>query len=39
MTFGTSIAIALLSFVNVFVVARSLGPTGRGEVAFLMTAA
>jgi O-antigen/teichoic acid export membrane protein len=37
MTYGTNVLVAALSFVNVFVVARSLGPAGRGEVAFLTT--
>lgn len=38
-TFGTNVTVAVLSFLSVLIVARSLGPTGRGEVAFLMTAA
>ena len=38
-TFGTQIAIAVLSLVNVLLVARTLGPTGRGDVAFLTTIA
>jgi O-antigen/teichoic acid export membrane protein len=38
-TFGTSIAVAVLSLVNVLIVARALGPTGRGNVAFLTTIA
>src|SRR5215210_2183003 len=36
-TFATQLAIALLSFASVLVVARSLGATGRGEVTLLMT--
>jgi O-antigen/teichoic acid export membrane protein len=36
-TLGTQLAIAAISFVNVLVVARALGPTGRGEVTLLMT--
>jgi O-antigen/teichoic acid export membrane protein len=38
-TFGANIGIAVLSFVSVLIVARSLGPSGRGQVAFLTTAA
>jgi O-antigen/teichoic acid export membrane protein len=38
-TFGANIGIAVLSFVSVLIVARSLGPAGRGQVAFLTTAA
>jgi O-antigen/teichoic acid export membrane protein len=38
-TYGTNLAVAVLSFTNVLVVARSLGPTGRGDVAFLTTIA
>jgi O-antigen/teichoic acid export membrane protein len=34
-TYGTNIAVAVLSLVNVLVVARTLGPAGRGGVAFL----
>jgi O-antigen/teichoic acid export membrane protein len=34
-TYGANLAAALLSLANVLVVARVLGPTGRGEVAFL----
>ncbi|MGE5691497.1 MAG: oligosaccharide flippase family protein [Pseudomonadota bacterium] len=34
-TFGTQLAVAALSLVNVLVVARALGAEGRGEVAFL----
>ncbi len=38
-TFGSSIAVAGLSFLNVIVTSRSLGPEGRGEVAFLFAIA
>jgi len=34
-TFGTSITVAVLSLVNVLIVARTLGATGRGQVALL----
>jgi O-antigen/teichoic acid export membrane protein len=34
-TWGTNIAIAVLSLVNVLIVSRTLGPSGRGDVAFL----
>lgn len=34
-TYGAQVAVALLSLVNVLIVARALGVTGRGEVAFL----
>src|SRR5438477_3063006 len=34
-TYGTNLAAAVLSLVNVLVVSRALGPTGRGSVAFL----
>jgi O-antigen/teichoic acid export membrane protein len=36
-TFGTQLGIAALSFVNVLVVARELGPVGRGQLALLIT--
>jgi O-antigen/teichoic acid export membrane protein len=36
-TYGTNLATALLSLGNVLLVARGLGPSGRGEVALLMT--
>jgi O-antigen/teichoic acid export membrane protein len=36
-TFGTQLAVAVLSFASVLVVARALGPAGRGEVALLTT--
>ena len=35
-TYATNAAAAALSLVNVLIVARALGPTGRGEVAFLI---
>ena len=38
-TYGTNIAVAVLMFGNVLVTARSLGPTGRGQVALLTTIA
>jgi len=38
-TYGTNFAAAILGLANVFIVARSLGPTGRGDVAFVMTVA
>jgi O-antigen/teichoic acid export membrane protein len=34
-TYGTNLAAAVLSLVNVLVVSRALGPAGRGNVAFL----
>jgi O-antigen/teichoic acid export membrane protein len=34
-TYGTNLAIGVLSLVNVLVVSRALGPAGRGSVAFL----
>jgi O-antigen/teichoic acid export membrane protein len=34
-TYGTNLGVAVLSLVNVLVVARTLGPVGRGQVAFL----
>jgi O-antigen/teichoic acid export membrane protein len=36
-TYGTQIAAAALSLLNVLIVSRALGPAGRGDVAFLMT--
>ena len=36
-TYGTNVAVAVLSLVNVLVVARALGPSGRGDVALLTT--
>lgn len=38
-TFGTQLGVAVLSFASVLVVARTLGPAGRGEVAFVITIA
>jgi O-antigen/teichoic acid export membrane protein len=37
--YGTQVAGAGLGLVNVLIVARALGPTGRGEVAFVLTMA
>ncbi len=39
LTYGTLLVASALSLLNVFVVARSLGATGRGDVAFLTTMA
>jgi len=39
LTYGTSLAVAALSLLNVLIVARSLGPDGRGQVVFLTTIA
>ncbi len=38
-TYGTQVAGAVLGLVNVLIVSRTLGPTGRGNVAFLLTMA
>ena len=38
-TYGTNLAAAALLFLNVLVTARTLGPTGRGQVALLTTIA
>ena len=38
-TYGTHVAVSVLSLVSVLIVARVLGATGRGEVAFLITIA
>lgn len=38
-TYGTAVLASGLSLVNVLVTARALGPTGRGDVAFLTTMA
>ena len=38
-TYGANVTAAVLSLANVFVTARALGPTGRGELAFLTTIA
>ncbi len=37
--YSTQIAIAVLSLCNVLIVARALGPSGRGDVVFLITIA
>jgi O-antigen/teichoic acid export membrane protein len=34
-TYGTNLTVAILSLVNVLIVSRKLGPTGRGDVVFL----
>jgi O-antigen/teichoic acid export membrane protein len=39
LTFATYVAVGVLSLLNVVIVARALGPTGRGDVAFLTTIA
>jgi len=39
LTYGTNLTVAVLSLVNVLIVARALGPVGRGDVAFLITVA
>ncbi len=36
-TFGTNVAVAVLSLVNVLITARALGAEGRGEIVFLTT--
>jgi O-antigen/teichoic acid export membrane protein len=38
-TYGQQVAGAALGLVNVLIVSRSLGPTGRGQVAFVLTMA
>lgn len=38
-TYGTNLAVAVLSLVNVLVIARALGASGRGAVAFLVAVA
>lgn len=38
-TYGTNLTIAVLSLGNVLIMAYALGPSGRGEVAFLMAMA
>ena len=38
-TYATQLTVALLSFVGVLIVARGLGPSGRGDVALLTTIA
>ncbi|HEX6420796.1 MAG TPA: oligosaccharide flippase family protein [Acidimicrobiales bacterium] len=37
LTYGTNVAVATLSLVNVLITSRALGPEGRGHVAFLTT--
>lgn len=39
LTYGTNIGASILQLINVFIIARALGPTGRGDVAFLTTVA
>jgi O-antigen/teichoic acid export membrane protein len=38
-TFGSQVAVAVISLGNALIVARALGPTGRGDVVFLTTIA
>ncbi|GAA3346910.1 hypothetical protein GCM10020358_59730 [Amorphoplanes nipponensis] len=38
-TYGAQVAVAVLGLANVLVIARSLGPDGRGDVAFLTAVA
>ena len=38
-TYGTNVGASALGLVNVLIVSRTLGPAGRGQVAFLMTMA
>jgi O-antigen/teichoic acid export membrane protein len=38
-TYGTQLFAAALSFFSVLIVSRALGPSGRGDVAFLITVA
>jgi O-antigen/teichoic acid export membrane protein len=38
-TYGTNVAVSALSLANVVVISRVLGPSARGEVAFLITVA
>ena len=38
-TFGRKLLVAFLSLLNVLIVARTLGPTGRGDVVFVTTLA
>lgn len=38
-TFGTNLGVAVISLLNVLVTARTLGPSGRGELALLTTIA
>jgi O-antigen/teichoic acid export membrane protein len=37
LTYGTNLTAAALSLGNVLIISRALGPTGRGDVAFLIT--
>jgi O-antigen/teichoic acid export membrane protein len=37
LTYATQLAVAALSLVNVLIVSRALGPSGRGDVVFLTT--
>jgi O-antigen/teichoic acid export membrane protein len=37
LTYGTNLGVSVLSLTQVLIVARVLGPAGRGEVAFLIT--
>lgn len=39
LTYGTNVTAAVLSLTNVLIVARTLGPSGRGDVAFLIAIA
>ena len=39
LTYATNVAVAVLGLVNVLIIARALGPEGRGSVAFLTTVA
>ncbi len=39
LTYGTNLAVSVLSLVNVLVISRALGPSARGSVAFLITVA
>ena len=38
-TYGTHVAVSVLSLASVLIVARVLGATGRGDIAFLITIA
>jgi O-antigen/teichoic acid export membrane protein len=39
LTYGTNLAVAVLSFLSVLITARALGASGRGDIAFLTTVA
>jgi len=39
LTYGTNIAVAVLALINVLIISRALGPSGRGEYALLTTIA